>query len=151
MVNRFNVGDLVRCIDDLDNNQVCKGETYAVERLSSIGGLPLIDVCAENGEIMTRIRESRFELVKSELTREEEIKNTKRYSMADNRQLFDHIEEMFPPDYVRGFYIISDLKYITRYPEKNGIHDIKKASVYLERLKEYEEKLKAGTLYEGKR
>lgn len=82
---------------------------------------------------------------------EEEIKNTKRYSMADNRQLFDHIEEMFPPDFVRGFYIISNLKYITRYQEKNGTHDIKKASVYLERLKEYEEKLKVGTLYEGKR
>lgn len=149
MAHIFKVGDLVRCVDDWDNYHVRRGYTYAVEKLRIVGGLPLIDVCGEHGEIITHAKESRFELV--EQVNEEEIKNTKRYSMADNRQLFDHIEEMFPPDYVRGFYIISDLKYITRYPEKNGTHDIKKASVYLERLKEYEEKLKAGTLYEGKR
>lgn len=75
------------------------------------------------------------------MTTKEEISNTKRYEMADGRQLLDHIEEMFSPDEVRGFYKINNLKYMTRYKKKHGIQDLEKAMMYMTRLKLFEGKL----------
>jgi len=37
-----------------------------------------------------------------------------------------------------GFYQINILKYVTRYAEKNGVEDLKKARFYLEKLIELE-------------
>lgn len=80
-------------------------------------------------------------IVEDETVPEEELTETVRYAMEDGRQLFDHIEEMFPPDYVRGFYIISNLKYDTRYKKKGGISSVEKGVVFKQRLAEFEKKL----------
>lgn len=80
-------------------------------------------------------------IVEDETVPEEELTETDRYAMEDGRQLFDHIEEMFPPDYVRGFYIISNLKYDTRYKKKGGISSLEKGVVFKQRLAEFEKKL----------
>lgn len=71
---------------------------------------------------------------------EEELTNTKRYGMADGRQLFDHIEEMLTPDEIRGIYKFNVMKYTLRYREKAGIKDLDKAIVYLNQLKGFEVK-----------
>lgn len=71
---------------------------------------------------------------------EEELTNTKRYGMADGRQLFDHIEEMLTPEEIRGIYKFNVMKYTLRYREKAGIKDLDKAIVYLNQLKDFEVK-----------
>lgn len=71
---------------------------------------------------------------------EEELTNTKRYSMADGRQLFDHVEEMLTPEEIRGIYKFNVMKYTLRYREKAGIKDLDKAIVYLNQLKDFEVK-----------
>lgn len=71
---------------------------------------------------------------------EEELTNTKRYGMADGRQLFDHIEEMLTPEEIRGIYKFNVMKYTLRYREKAGIKDLDKAIVYLNQLKGFEVK-----------
>lgn len=70
----------------------------------------------------------------------EELTNTKRYGMADGRQLFDHIEEMLTPEEIRGIYKFNVMKYTLRYREKAGIKDLDKAIVYLNQLKDFEVK-----------
>ena len=71
---------------------------------------------------------------------DEELTNTKRYGMADGRQLFDHIEEMLTPEEIRGIYKFNVMKYTLRYREKAGIKDLNKAIVYLNQLKGFEVK-----------
>lgn len=40
----------------------------------------------------------------------------------------------FPPEQVEGFFRINVIKYVQRYPKKNGADDIRKAIVYLNEL-----------------
>lgn len=41
---------------------------------------------------------------------------------------------------IAGFYQINILKYTTRYKDKNGVEDLKKAEFYLKKLIELENK-----------
>ncbi len=57
------------------------------------------------------------------------------YKGKDGRDLFDRFEHgLMTPDEVVGFYKGNVIKYLTRYREKNGLEDLKKAQVYLIRL-----------------
>ena len=53
-------------------------------------------------------------------------------------QLFDLMEAQFPKQWVVGFYVLNAIKYLTRYQQKNGIEDLKKAMVYIQRLIDFE-------------
>lgn len=59
----------------------------------------------------------------------EEIKNPKRYNKRGKLECWDVIldQEM---DFLEG----SVLKYLWRYKEKNGIHDLEKAKVYIDKI-----------------
>ena len=52
--------------------------------------------------------------------------------------LFDMFEVIMPRSWVRGFYILSIIKYLFRFPHKNGKEDILKAGTYMDRLIKYE-------------
>ena len=49
------------------------------------------------------------------------------------------MEATFPKEQVVGFYKLNAIKYLTRYQQKNGIEDLKKAMVYIKRLIQFEE------------
>lgn len=69
----------------------------------------------------------------------EEITNTKRYETQSGKQLLDVFEDdLLTPDEVRGAYKFNVYKYIQRYQEKQGIKDLEKAQVYLQRLIDFE-------------
>lgn len=59
----------------------------------------------------------------------EEIKNPKRYNKRGKLECWDVIldQEM---NFLEG----SVLKYLWRYKEKNGIHDLEKAKVYIDKI-----------------
>lgn len=65
------------------------------------------------------------------------------YQGSDGQDLFSRFEHglLNNPDQVRGFYVGNVMKYITRYREKNGIEDLKKAGVYLNQLTRFEQRL----------
>ena len=57
------------------------------------------------------------------------------YKGKDGHDLFDRFESgLLTPDEVVGFYKGNVIKYLTRFKEKNGLEDLKKARVYLTRL-----------------
>ena len=57
------------------------------------------------------------------------------YKGKDGRDLFDRFESgLLTPDEVVGFYKGNVIKYLTRFKEKNGLEDLKKARVYLTQL-----------------
>ena len=57
------------------------------------------------------------------------------YKGKDGRDLFDRFESgLLTPDEVVGFYKGNVIKYLTRFKEKNGLEDLRKARVYLTRL-----------------
>lgn len=56
-------------------------------------------------------------------------------------EVLDGIEGMCTPDEFRGYSKGNIIKYVTRYQEKHGIEDLKKANVYLNRLISFEEKM----------
>jgi len=58
-------------------------------------------------------------------------------------QPIDFMESNFTPDEYRGFLKGQVIKYIARYRYKAGLDDLKKASVYLDWLMEFEAKEKA--------
>lgn len=61
------------------------------------------------------------------------------YKGKDGHDLFDRFEHgLMTPDEVVGFYKGNVIKYLTRYKEKNGIEDLKKAQVYVMRLIDFE-------------
>lgn len=45
----------------------------------------------------------------------------------------------FAPEELKGFCRINALKYITRYDQKNGVQDLRKAQFYINKLIELEE------------
>lgn len=61
------------------------------------------------------------------------------YYRKDGRDLFDHFTEIFPSQWFRGFMVGNVIKYIIRYPAKNGIEDLIKARTYIDRLIKFEE------------
>lgn len=57
------------------------------------------------------------------------------YKGKDGHDLFDRFEHgLMTPDEVVGFYKGNVIKYLTRFKEKNGLEDLRKAQVYLTRL-----------------
>lgn len=57
------------------------------------------------------------------------------YRGRDGKDLFDRFEHgLMTRDEVVGFYKGNVIKYLTRFKEKNGLEDLKKARVYLTRL-----------------
>lgn len=57
------------------------------------------------------------------------------YKGKDGHDLFDRFEHgLLTTDEVVGFYKGNVIKYLTRFKEKNGLEDLKKARVYLTRL-----------------
>lgn len=59
----------------------------------------------------------------------EEIKNPKRYNKLGKLECWDVIV-----DQEMNFLEGSVLKYLWRYKEKNGVHDLEKAKVYIDKI-----------------
>lgn len=61
------------------------------------------------------------------------------YKGKDGQDLFDKFEKgMLSKEEVQGFYAGNIIKYVTRFPKKNGIEDLEKAKTYLDRLIDFE-------------
>lgn len=57
---------------------------------------------------------------------------------SGNVDVIEALYQMMPLDQFRGFMKGNVVKYITRYENKNGVEDLKKATEYVRRLQEYE-------------
>lgn len=61
-----------------------------------------------------------------------------KYYQQNGQDLIDHLSDIFNADMFVGFMTGNIFKYLTRWQQKNGIEDLKKAQVYLNRLIEFE-------------
>ena len=59
------------------------------------------------------------------------------YYRKNGLDLFDFFELMMPRAWVIGFYVLNIIKYVVRFPKKNGKEDLLKARTYLDRLIEF--------------
>lgn len=69
---------------------------------------------------------------------ENTVNHPSHYKMADDRDLLDHMVEMYGAEEVISFCKLNALKYISRAGKKDPKRtkeDIEKAMVYLERIK----------------
>lgn len=70
----------------------------------------------------------------------ENITKPNYYIGEDGKDLFDRFENgLMTHEETIGFYKGNITKYVARYAEKNGVEDLKKARVYLDRLIKFEE------------
>ncbi len=127
----FKPGDKVRRIHH-DFFEVICGETYIVSSVNKFGqldfeGLQVFGYSPVNFELVKDVPEQK-ELVT------EDISKPKRYNKTGKLECWDVILDQ-KMDFLEG----SVLKYLWRYKEKNGIQDLKKAIVYLEKMIEREE------------
>ena len=60
------------------------------------------------------------------------------YYHQNGQDLIDHLSEIFNTDMFIGFMTGNIFKYLTRWQHKNGIEDLEKAQVYLNRLIKFE-------------
>ena len=60
------------------------------------------------------------------------------YYKQNGQDLIEHLSELFTPDMFVGFMTGNIFKYLTRWQQKNGVEDLKKAQFYLNRLIEFE-------------
>lgn len=60
------------------------------------------------------------------------------YYQQNGQDLIDHLSEIFNADMFIGFMTGNIFKYLTRWQQKNGIEDLEKAQVYLNRLIKFE-------------
>lgn len=75
----------------------------------------------------------------TDLMNDESIMKPTYYAGDDGKDLFDRFESgLMTRQETIGFYKGNITKYVTRYAEKNGVEDLKKAQVYLGRLIEFE-------------
>jgi hypothetical protein len=75
----------------------------------------------------------------TDLMKDESITKPTYYAGDDGKDLFDRFESgLMTRQETIGFYKGNIAKYVTRYAEKNGVEDLKKAQVYLGRLIEFE-------------
>ena len=49
-------------------------------------------------------------------------------------QVFDVLNDFLTKEALAGFYIGNVVKYVLRHGKKNGVEDLKKARVYLEKM-----------------
>lgn len=68
-------------------------------------------------------------ITRKEVTRIEELEKPKRYNKTGKLECWDVII-----DQNMNFLEGSVLKYLWRYKEKNGVHDLKKAIVYINKI-----------------
>lgn len=68
----------------------------------------------------------------------EEVTLRPGYYQQNGQDLIEHLSELFTPDMFVGFMTGNIFKYLTRWQQKNGVEDLKKARVYLNRLIEFE-------------
>lgn len=61
-----------------------------------------------------------------------------KYYQQNGQDLIDHLSEIFNADMFIGFMTGNIFKYLTRWQQKNGVEDLEKAQVYLNRLIEFE-------------
>lgn len=59
------------------------------------------------------------------------------YYRRNGLDLFDFFELIMPKAWVIGFYVLNIIKYVVRFPKKNGREDLIKARTYLDRLIEF--------------
>lgn len=75
----------------------------------------------------------------SQLTRarikEENVEHPKHYNTG-SKEVIDIMQEGMTPDQFEGFLVGNIIKYVMRYPNKNGVEDILKAKWYLNKLLE---------------
>ena len=75
-----------------------------------------------------------------DLEQVEEIEDTDRYKTTSGKQLFDVLrDDLLTPEEYKGFLRGNVYKYVKRYEDKNGVEDLRKAIVYIEKLIELEE------------
>lgn len=60
------------------------------------------------------------------------------YQNKNGRDLIDAYADQMTSDEFRGFMIGNIIKYLTRYRQKNGMVDLRKAETYMTRLEGYE-------------
>lgn len=60
------------------------------------------------------------------------------YACGDDKDFIDMFEMMFGVDKAVGAVLFNIMKYLKRYPDKNGLEDLGKAKEYLDRLYEIE-------------
>lgn len=65
---------------------------------------------------------------------EEDLIKPTRYTSKSGKQVFDIID-----DFDLNFYQGNVVKYVVRYKQKNGVEDLKKAKVYIDKLIELED------------
>lgn len=139
---RLKVGDIVTCVDtkDLRGDEIQEGLNYLVVDTTIIYDKLFVQLEKENGNHTFKYNANRFTLatakpVKNLENASEELEDTKRYGLADGRQLFDHFEEMFPKEKCQAFYELNVMKYMIRYEQKNQDDDLHKAMIYTKRLR----------------
>lgn len=59
------------------------------------------------------------------------------YYSRNGKDLLDHFKEMFSPEMYTGFLTGNVIKYVIRWQGKNGLEDLNKAKVYLDKLIDY--------------
>lgn len=64
------------------------------------------------------------------IVQQENVKSPSHYTQG-KYETIDVIREALGPDKFEGLCIGNVIKYVSRYPYKNGIEDLKKAQVYL--------------------
>lgn len=64
--------------------------------------------------------------------------NSPNHYTAGGIETIDYIKAKMTPDQFGGYCTGNILKYISRYPFKNGVEDLRKARVYLDWLIEAE-------------
>jgi hypothetical protein len=80
---------------------------------------------------------------KSEGIEMEDIINKPSHYHKNGIDVIGYLEQHFPSTptvtVAEGFFIGNVIKYVSRYKEKNGLEDLKKARFYLDKLIETEE------------
>lgn len=66
------------------------------------------------------------------------VDNPKHYTNKEIEPI-DYMQDTLTPDGFEGYCIGNVLKYVSRYQNKNGVQDLKKARWYLNRVIEYYE------------
>lgn len=60
-----------------------------------------------------------------------DVVNSPNHYTAGNIETIDYIKDVLTPNEFERHCIATVIKYISRYPYKNGIEDLQKAKVYL--------------------
>lgn len=65
--------------------------------------------------------------------------NSPQHYTTGGIETIDYLKAKMTQEQFRGFLTGNVLKYVSRYPHKNGLEDLKKASWYLDKLIQLED------------